>query len=425
MSLQHTRNDELKARAEKVIPGGMYGHESTRLLPPNYPQFFARAKGARLWDVDGNEYLDFMCGYGPNLFGYGEEAIDAAASAQLAKVNAATGPSAVMVELAEKFVQQVSHADWAMFAKNGTDVTTMAMTVARAHTGNRKILVASGAYHGAAPWCTPLPSGTVEEDRAHLIYYTYNDVESLDAAVKAAGEDLAGIFASPFKHDAFQDQQNVDPQYASRAREHCDRTGALLIVDDVRAGFRLARDCSWSEVGVSPDLSSWGKCIANGHSISALLGSEKARTAAGSIFVTGSYWFAAVPMAAAVKTLEMIRTTNYLEHIEDVGRQLRDGLQQQAAAHGFTLRQTGPVQMPQILFEDDPDFRVGFAWTQASLERGIYLHPWHNMFICAAHGESDVRQTLAATDEAFEDVKKRRDRLEPHAGLMSLLAARS
>jgi glutamate-1-semialdehyde 2,1-aminomutase len=143
----------------------MYGHESTRLLPPNYPQFFARAKGARLWDVDGNEYLDFMCAYGPNLFGYGNEAIDAAATAQLATCDAATGPSAVMVELAEKFVQQVAHADWAMFAKNGTDVTTMAMMVSRAHTGRRKVLVASGAYHGAAPWCTPLPAGTVQEGR--------------------------------------------------------------------------------------------------------------------------------------------------------------------------------------------------------------------------------------------------------------------
>jgi glutamate-1-semialdehyde 2,1-aminomutase len=210
-----------------------------------------------------------------------------------------------------------------------------------------------------------------------------------------------------------------------RAREHCDRTGALLIVDDVRAGFRLARDCSWSLVGVSPDLSSWGKCIANGHAISALLGCEKARAAATSLFVTGSYWFAAVPMAAAVKTLEMIRTSDYLEHLEGIGRQLRDGLQQQAAAHRFILRQTGPVQMPQILFEDDPDFRLGFAWTAAALERGIYLHPWHNMFICAAHSESDVRQTLAATDEAFEDVKKRRGWLEPHAGLLNLLSARA
>ncbi len=424
MGLTHTKNEELKARAAKVIPGGMYGHESTRLLPANYPQFFARAKGARMWDADGNEYVDYMCAYGPNLFGYANDAIDEAARAQLARGDAATGPSPLMVELAEAFVRQVSHADWAMFCKNGTDATTMAMMVARAHTGKRKILTATGAYHGAAPWCTPLPAGTVAEDRTHLIHYTYNDIESLDAAVKAAGSDLAGIFASPFKHDAFQDQQDVDVAYARRAREHCDRTGALLVVDDVRAGFRLARDCSWSLVDVAPDLSAWGKCFANGHAISALLGAEKAREAASSIFVTGSFWFAAVPMAAALKTFELIRTTKYLEHMQTMGRHLRDGLQQQAAAHGFTLRQTGPVQMPQILFEDDPDFRLGYAWTEEALNRGIYLHPWHNMFICAALNEGDVRQTLSATDDAFAAVKKRSATLKPHAGLEALLHAR-
>ncbi|MDZ4867535.1 MAG: aminotransferase class III-fold pyridoxal phosphate-dependent enzyme [Alphaproteobacteria bacterium] len=423
MILTHTKDEELKARAEKVIPGGMYGHESTRLLPANYPQYIARAKGARMWDADGNEYIDYMCAYGPNLFGYANEAIDAAAVAQLARGDAATGPAPLMVDLAEAFVAQVSHADWAMFCKNGTDATTMAMTVARAHTGKRKILVATGAYHGAAPWCTPLPSGTLPEDRAHVVHYTYNDIESLDAAVKSAAGDLAGIFASPFKHDAFQDQQDVDAAYARRAREHCDRTGALLIVDDVRAGFRLARDSSWSLVGVAPDLSSWGKCIANGHAISALLGAEKAREAASSIFVTGSFWFAAVPMAAALKTLELIRTTKYLEHTQTMGRDLRIGLQQQAAAHGFTLRQTGPEQMPQILFEDDPDFRLGFAWAEEACARGIYLHPWHNMFICAALTEGDARQTLTTTDEAFAAVKKRRATLKPHPTVVAMLSA--
>jgi len=190
----------LRERAAAVIPNGMYGHESVRLLPDVYPQFFGRAEGARLWDVDGREYLDFMCGYGPNLFGYRNHKIDMAAKAQAELGDAMTGPGAVMVELAEKFVQTIGHATWVMFCKNGTDATTMAISTARAHTGKRKILVAKGAYHGAAPWCTPVPAGVVPEDRAHLITYIYNDIESLEAAVIAAGDDLAGIVASPFKH---------------------------------------------------------------------------------------------------------------------------------------------------------------------------------------------------------------------------------
>jgi len=128
-------------------------------------------------------------------------------------------------------------------------------------------------------------------------------------------------------------------------------------------------------------------------------------------------------MAASLKTLELVRDSDYLERTETMGRRLREGLQQQGAAHGLTLRQTGPAQMPQILFENDPDFRIGFAWAEEALARGIYLHPWHNMFICAALDERDVAETLVATDAAFEAVKKRSATLKPHPVVMQLFAA--
>ena len=420
----NSQDRALRERAAAVIPNGMYGHQSVRLLPDNFPQFFARAKGARLWDADGNEYLDFMCGYGPNLFGYGHAGIDAAAAAQQSLGDAMTGPAPPMVELAERFVALVSHADWAMFCKNGTDTTTMAVMTARAHTKKRKILVAKGAYHGAAPWCTPVAAGTTPEDRAHLITYTYNDVESLEAAVIAAGNDLAGIIASPFKHDAFVDQKLPDAAYARRCREICDERGALLIIDDVRAGFRLARDCSWSLVGVKPDLSCWGKAIANGYPISALLGAEKARAAAGSIYVTGSFWFAGTAMAAGVATLGEIKNSNYLEHTTAMGETLRVGLEKIARDNGFGLRQTGPAAMPLVLFEEDPDFRVGYAWTSEMVKRGIYVHPWHNMFMCMAMTDADIAQAHQAADESFKAVKRTKAALEPHPVLLAMFEAR-
>lgn len=412
----------LRARARQVIPNGMYGHESTRLLPASFPQFFSRAEGAHLWDVDGNRYLDLMCGYGPNLLGYRDPQVEAAAAAQAALGDAMTGPSAVMVELAETLVSMVAHADWAMFAKNGTDVTTMAMTVARAQTGRRRILVASRSYHGAAPWCTPVPAGVVAEERAFITSYSYNDRASLEAAVAAAGDDLAAVFATPFKHDSFEDQALLDPSYARRARQLCDETGAMLVVDDVRAGFRLARECSWSLVGVEPDLSAWGKSIANGHPISALLGSDRCRRGAAAVYVTGSFWFAAVPMAAAIETLRILRESDYLERTIALGEQLRHGLDAAAAAHGFVLRQTGPVQMPQVLFDDDPDFRVGFAWAAAMVERGVYVHPWHNMFLCAAMTAEDIAAAVDAADGAFAKVRASLPELEPHPLIPQVLA---
>lgn len=398
-------NSTLLERAQVVIPNGMYGHQSTAFLPEGCPQFLDRASGARVWDAAGKEYIDFLCGYGPNLLGYGNEEIDNAYIEQMKRGDTMTGPSHLMVDLAEAMVAQVSHADWAMFCKNGTDATTMAMMIARNHTKRKGIVMATGAYHGAAPWCTPLKSGTTPEDRANQFHYVYNDIDSLNAAVEKAGDDLAAIFASPIKHDTFVDQELPDPAYARRAREICDERGALLIVDDVRAGFRIARDCSWSTVGVEPDLSSWGKAIANGHPISALLGNDKARMAAATIYATGSYWFSAAPMAASLVTLRLIRETDYLERTILLGDRLRNGLEAAAARNGFALRQSGPSQLPLIMVDDDEGFGKGYAWVSAMLRRGVYFHPWHNMFISAAMTEADIDLTIDAADDSFAELR--------------------
>lgn len=417
-----SRDRALRERAQAVIPGGMYGHQSVGLLPDDYPQFFEKGEGAHLWDVDGRRYLDFMCAYGPNLFGYAHPEIDAAFVRQLGQGDTLTGPTALMVQLAEALTGMVSHADWAIFCKNGTDATSMALTVARAHTKRRVVVRAKGAYHGAAPWCTPRPAGVIDTDRAHQIFYDYNDVGSLEAAVAQAGDDLACIFAAPFKHDAFVDQAEPDPAYARRARELCDAAGALLVVDEVRAGFRLSRDCSWSRIGVQPDLSTWGKCVANGHPISVLLGSDKARAAAASVYVTGSFWYQAAPMAAALETLRLVRETDYLERMTALGERLRQGLAERAAAAGFGFRQTGPTSMPLFLFDDDPDLRRGFCFSSEMLARGVYVHPWHNMFLCAAMTEADIDAALDAAEGAFAALKRQAGALPPVEKLAFLTA---
>lgn len=422
MDRANSRDRELRDRAAAVIPGGMYGHQSVGLLPDDFPQFFERGEGAHIWDADGRRYLDFMCAYGPNLFGYAHPEIDAAFVRQLERGDTLTGPTGLMVELAEALTGMVTHADWAIFCKNGTDATTMALTAARAHTQRRIVIRAKGAYHGALPWCTPRPSGVIDSDRAHQVFCDYNDVASLEAAAALAGDDLAAIFAAPFRHDAFIDQAEPSLAYARKAREICDRTGALLVVDEVRAGFRLSRDCSWSRLGVQPDLSTWGKCMANGHALSVLLGNDKARAAAASIYVTGSFWFQAAPMAAALETLRLIRETDYLERITALGDRLRAGLDARAKAAGLGLRQSGPATLPLFLFDDDPDLRKGFCFASELLARGVYTHPWHNMFICAAMTEADIDAALDAAEAAFAALKRQAPGLPPVEKLAFLSA---
>ena len=395
------RDRALRDRAAKVIPGGMYGHQNAASLPESFPQYFTRAEGCRLWDSDGNQYIDYVCGFGPNLLGYRHPEVERAAAEQTARGDCMTGPAPCMVELAERFVDLVEHASWVLFCKNGTDATTWCVTIARAHTGKRKVLRARGAYHGSAPWCTPRPDGVLPEDREHQILYEYNDVASLNAAADSADEDLAAILVSPLRHDAFRDMELPDPVFARRARELCDQTSAALILDEVRTGLRLAHGCSWEALGVRPDLSAWGKAIANGYPLSAAAGSEPLREAARRVYATGSFWFAGVPMAASLATLEIASRDRVVEHIQRLGEKLREGIAAQAKSHGIGLRQTGPAQMPMILFEDDPERARGNFWTAEAVKRGVYLHPWHNMFLCAAHTGADIARTLEVTEEAF------------------------
>lgn len=406
-SLPHREDALLRQRAAKVVPGGMTGHLNAAVLPPGYPQFFSSGNGCRLRDVDGNEYVDFMCGWGPNLLGYRHPTVDAAARRQQEIGDCLNGPTARFVELSERFVERSAHADWVLFQKNGTDATTLSVTIARAATGKRKVLVATKAYHGADPWCTPVPVGVLPEDRAHLIPYTYNDIPSLQAAADKAGEDLAAIVCCAFRHDLGVDQELPDPAFARTARALCDKAGAALILDEVRAGYRVHRGGTWETVGVRPDLSAWSKSIANGYALAAVTGVDPLRDAARRIYATGSFWSGGVAMAAALATLDITGQTDVVGHVQRMGQRFRDGIAAQSASHGVPVRQSGPPAMPLILFGDDPGFDKGIAFTAEALKRGAYLHPRHNMFFSLAHTEVDVDFALQATDAAFAVVAER------------------
>jgi glutamate-1-semialdehyde 2,1-aminomutase len=396
----------LRQRARHVIPGGMYGHLSANNLSEEYPQFYARSDGSRIWDVDGNEYVDLMCSFGPVILGHRHPAVEAAVSAQLAKGDTQAGPAPCMVELAELLVERVSHADWAMFAKNGSDANTICLMIARAATGRNKVLAARGAYHGSAPWSTPVVKGVTPEDRASVHYYTFNDLASVEAAAAAAAGDVAAIIVSPFKHDAGFDQELVDPAFARGLRALCDRIGAPLVLDEVRAGFRLNHGGSWETLGVEPDLSAWSKAIANGYALAAVLGGAGLAEAASSIFVTGSFWYQAAPMAAALATIAALREQDAVASMLQRGIRLREGLEEQARSAGVAICQTGPPQMPNVRFVGDESFERSGLFSGTCAAGGVIVHPRHNWFVSAALTDEDVDDALATTEVAFAAVRE-------------------
>ncbi len=402
-----TNDAQLRQRAAAVIPGGMYGHMSASALPPEYPQFFQRSEGSHVWDVDGNEYVDLMCSFGPVILGHKHPKVEAAAAAQLADGDTLAGPAACMVEAAELLVGRVAHADWAMFAKNGTDATTTCLTIARAATGRAKVLAATGAYHGSAPWCTVRMDGVTPEDRSNLSYYTFNDIASVRRALDEAGGEAAAIIVSPLRHDAGSDEEMVDPRFARDLRALCDRTGAALVLDEVRAGFRLHDGGSWEPLGVAPDLSAWSKGIGNGYPIAAVAGSAPMRDAASRIFVTGSFWFQAVPMAAAVATIRAIREEGAVAAMQHTGSMLQKGIERQAAEAGVRIAMTGPPAMPNLTFADDADLAKGKTFCGTAVAHGVIVHPRHNWFLSAAHTDHDIERALDATWAGFQAVRAR------------------
>jgi glutamate-1-semialdehyde 2,1-aminomutase len=398
---------ELRQRALRVVPGGMYGHLNAAIFAPGYPQFFVRGEGCRQWDADGREYIDLMCSWGPIVLGHRHPRVEEAAARQLAAGDCLNGPGPVMVELAELLVDLIPSADWAMFSKNGTDATTQALMVARAATGRTKVLMAHGAYHGADPWCTPSTAGTTPNERADLIEFAYNDLASAEQAAARADGDVAAIIVTPFKHDAFEDQELADPEFARGVRALADRIGAALVIDDVRAGFRLDLRGSWEPYGVRPDLTAWSKAMGNGYAIAAVTGTDALREAATRLYSTGSFWFSAVAMAAAKATIETLRDEDGIAAMERAGRLLRDGLYEQAKSHGLVVNQTGPVAIPWLSFEGDATLEKGMFFSTACLRHGVYLHPWHNWFLSAAHTEADIAAALEGTDRAFAETRAR------------------
>jgi glutamate-1-semialdehyde 2,1-aminomutase len=402
------RSEALLARATKVIPAGIYGHQTPRLLVMgSYPYFFARGEGSHVWDVDGNEYIDYLCSYGPIVLGHRHPKVEEAARRQAEQGNCFSAPTPLWVELAELLVEITPFADWTVFAKNGSDVCTWATMVARHYTGRKKIIVAEGAYHGTHAWVTPLPAGVTPEDRANVLTFRYNDLEALKRLVDDHRGEVAGIMLTPFRHDAADDSEMPVEGFLPGVRKLCDENGIVFILDDVRAGFRLHLGGSGELFGVRSDLSCYCKAIANGFPLSACLGREKFKQAAAEVFFTGSYFTSAVPMAAAIACLKELRDSGGIERMRKIGEMLRDGMLAQARAHDFEVTYSGPPSMPYMTFKAD-----GGRWDRIKAfcaycaRHGIYLAPRHNWFISTAHSEEDIQRTLDVTDRAFKAVRE-------------------
>ena len=399
-------------RACKLIPSGIYGHqgpaEGCYVPVTAFPFYASRAQGSYLWDLDGNRFIDYMGAYGPNVLGYNDPDVDEAAARQRAICDCTTLPHPVMIDFADLLVDTVACADWAFFAKNGNDATSGAILTARAHTHRKKIVFFKGYYHGVSPWSQKIDyPGIIEEDVANNIYVKWNDFEELSRVFAENKDQIAAVIGQPYMHGNFADNELPAEGFWQKVRQLCDDSGAVLIIDDVRAGFRLDLAGSDHYFGFQADLICFCKAIANGYNVSALCGREFLKNAVSSLSFTGSYWMSAVPFAAGIACIEKMKRLGSPQLLIDKGSRLNKGLIAAAQKYGFDLHVSGVPSLFYLRIADDPSLMLHQEWIAECVRRGVFFTNHHNHFINAALSDADIAETVDIADEAFAVVRER------------------
>ena len=408
----YTKSREAFERAMKVIPSGIYGHqgptEGCYIPVEAFPFFSSRAQGSYFWDLDGNRFIDYMCAYGPNILGYNDPDVDEAARKQRELGDCITAPTERMVEFAELLVDTVATADWAFFAKNGNDVTTLAIMASRAYTHRKKIVFFKGYYHGIAPWTQKIDySGVIEEDVMHNIYVDWNDIKALEEVFENNKGQIAAVIGQPYMHGNFMDNVLPAQGFWQKVRKLCTDNGTVLVIDDVRAGFRLDIAGSDHYFGFEADLICFCKALANGYNVSALCGKDFIKNTISGMSYTGSYWLSAVPFAAGIACINKMKKLGMPNLLIEKGTKLKEGLVEAGKKYGYDLHVTGVPSLFYLRIADDPTLMLHQEWIAECVKRGIFFTNHHNHFINASLTDEDIKETVEIADEAFKVIKDR------------------
>ena len=385
-------------RAERVIPMGTQtlSKSPTQFVQGVSPIYLERGKGAHVWDVDGNEYVDYPMALGPVLLGYAEPAVDEAVRRQLDDGITFTLMHPLEVEVAERIVNMCPGVEAVRFGKSGSDAMSAAVRAARARTGRDHLLV--GGYHGWHDWyigTTTRSLGVPQAVRALTSTFAFNDLADLERALTEHRGEVAAVILEPAGLDV------PAPGFLQGAIDLARTHGAVSIFDEIITGFRLAPGGARQRYGVTPDVSCYGKALGNGMPISAVAGTWDVMHAFEDVFFSGTHGGEALSLAAARAVLDAVADGSVLAAIEKRGQRMFDGVAALIDRHGVgdRVRVGGEPQRAVVAFAGD-DLLVVKSWVQQTLvEAGVLFNG--SMFICARHTDEDVDRALAAFDAAF------------------------
>ena len=419
-------SEDLSARALRVIPAGVstdYRHGTT-------PRYWASARGSRMRDVDGNEYVDYMLGLGPHILGHAAEPVVRAVAESLADGQLYAGQHPQELELAELICAVIPSAERVRFLMTGTEAVAIALRLARAATGRPLIVKFEGHYHGwqdgtfvgshpgyfargypdqDAKW--PESGGQLPSSYENIILLPWNDLQAIEEFFASRGQDVAAVIMEA----AMCNSAVIEPQpgYLQAVREACNRAGCLLIFDEVITGFRLGLRGAQGHYGVNPDLTTFAKAMGGGFPISCLVGRADLMDLLGDPRVPrehplpmhGGTFNSLVPcVAASLATLDVLQRPETYEHLERVGGLLMQGMDEVLtevgvphiiqgfpAAFYVDFNDVAPVSVRDVVAQDHTSYKAFVARLE---DNGVRVHPRGVWYLSTAHTEEDVAQTL-------------------------------
>ena len=392
--------------------------------------YIKRGRGGRIIDIDDNEYVDYRLGYGPAILGYADPRVDEAAREGMEVGGVFALSTEREYRVAERIAKMVPAAELVRFSNSGTEAVMAALRLARAHTGKDDYVILEGSYHGlfdAAMWYTPMDKwsqvgdpevypysqGVPLSTRSFAHFVQANDANQLEDVFKRHAGRIACLLIEPIMGNCLGIA--ADPAYMRAARELCDRYGVLLLIDEVKTGFRVARGGAQELYGVRADLCTFAKAVANGYPISVLAGREEVMRKIGrGVAHGGTYTAHSVSLAAAERTLQILDETDALDRIAEYGTALRQGLSAVLRARGIAHSFVGHPSMSGLYFAQDPprtyrdwkgsDYSFYDAVAKVLHDERVLCEPdsrepW---FVCAAHDQSCLTHTLTAFEKAVD-----------------------
>jgi len=425
-SRSSARSESAFAAAERVLPGGVNSPVRAYRAVGGRPVFIARGHGAHLWDLDGNEYIDYVSSWGPLILGHAHPAVVAAVKAAAERGTTFGAPTEAETVLAEMIVETVPCIEKVRLVSSGTEATMSALRLARGYTGRDRVVKFDGCYHGhvdallvaagsgAATFGMPSSPGIPEAVVADTLVAPFNDLDAVEDLCREHGDAIACIIVEPVAGNAGVIPPR--PGFLEGLRGLCDRHGIVLIFDEVMTGFRVGLGGAQARFGVTPDMTTLGKIIGGGLPVGAYGGRAEIMnhvSPEGPVYQAGTLSGNPLATAAGIAALTELRKPGVYDRLETLATRLADGLADAAEKAGVPVRLTRVGSMMCAFFTDGEVWNMADAkrcdldrfgrYFSGMLARGVYLAPsqFESAFVSAAHTDDDIDRTLAAAREVF------------------------